>query len=749
MIAALPLALFVSAPPDWPAAVEAALERAGDNRAEIEAALTGADPRHEAGLLFLVEHMPEPDLRTLDAAFLLENAALAYAARDAAPWELDDALFLDYVLPYAQVNETRERWRPDFAERFRERVAECETPGEAAQVLNRTLFGELGVRYSTGRRRPDQSPSESIEIGMASCTGLSILLADACRAVGVPARLAGTPNWADKRGNHTWVEVWDDGWHFVGAAEPSDEGLDHGWFAGDAARAVPGSREHGIFATSWRRTGASFPMVWARDVDWVPAVDVTDRYVPAERRAASPKLYVDVVDGADRRVAARVELVDAGLAGTSSDESRDTNDALTFAPAPGVYTVRASLDGRSAEERVELGAESVRVRLVLSPADGLDAALRARFADGTPVPERFDALLVADPAAVRARAWEAYRAAPEHAALRADVEADRVREGGHESPYTLREVGERPADGWGLVIAMHGGGGVPKEVNDSQWRVMQRYYRDQEPGGYLYLALRAPTDEWNGFYTGYAYPLVATLIRQLVLFREVDPDRVYLIGYSHGGYGAFAIGPQMPDRFAAIHSSAAAPTDGQTSALNLRNTRMTYMIGERDNAYGRLERCRRFDETIAGLRGERDDVFPVELLYREGHGHGGLPDRDHLASMLPHRRDPLPRELSWEPLGGAVRDHFWLSLEGPATGQRVDARLEGNRVELDGANVERVTLWLDERLVDLAQPLVVGVGERVVERALRPRLETLCESLERRGDPRLAFGVRIDVGLAR
>ena len=67
-------------------------------------------------------------------------------------------------------------------------------------------FGQLSVKYSTARKRANQSPKESIEQGLASCTGLSILLADACRSVGVPARLAGIPSWKNKNGNHTWVE---------------------------------------------------------------------------------------------------------------------------------------------------------------------------------------------------------------------------------------------------------------------------------------------------------------------------------------------------------------------------------------------------------------------------------------------------------------------------------------------------------------------------------------------------------------
>ena len=52
--------------------------------------------------------------------------------------------------------------------------------------------------------------------------GVSILLADALRSAGIPARVAGTPAWNGKteNGNHNWVEVYDHRsltWHFIEA----------------------------------------------------------------------------------------------------------------------------------------------------------------------------------------------------------------------------------------------------------------------------------------------------------------------------------------------------------------------------------------------------------------------------------------------------------------------------------------------------------------------------------------------------
>src|SRR5262249_16681844 len=74
---------------------------------------------------------------------------------------------------------------------------------------------------------------------------------------------------------------------------------------------------------------------------------------------------------------------------------------------------------------------------------------------------------------VRQTVWRAYAGSKLHAELKADFEKKQVRNGPHLSAYTVKQVGKKPAAGWPLVIAMHGGGNTPKSVNDSQWKIMQ------------------------------------------------------------------------------------------------------------------------------------------------------------------------------------------------------------------------------------------------------------------------------------
>lgn len=775
--------------PWWSARAQQTLITAGTNRAELQGALKNVPKGQRPLMEFLVENMPERDAQTLRADYLLQNVALAQEALHTAPWResIPREIFLNDVLPYASLNERRDDWRQKLREISLPLVADCKTPGEAAQRLNQKLFPLLKVRYSTERKRADQCPTESMASGKATCTGLSILLVDACRSVGVPARVVGTPMWSNMRGNHTWVEIWDGDWHFAGAAEPDNKGLDRGWFAHDASQARKDVPQHAIYASSFKSTGVSFPLVWAPEITWVAAVNVTDRYTPKAKPTASNqvRLLVKVLDApGGKRVAAAVTVSQTnGTAlgrGTSKDESADLNDLLAFPVAPRhPLRVSAKVGERTVSREVVVGTNAQEVVVltlsdtlsflmpsmacyaplpVLSPlkasdATKLDGALKDYFTAGAEHQAQWkftpalDRLLKENEPAVRQAVWKAYRSAPVHDAMKADFDAKQVRFDKHLSPFTVKTVGKRPTNGWALFIAMHGGGGAPKQVNDSQWKVMQSYYRDHpEAGGYLYVALRAPNDTWNGFYDSYVYPLVANLIREFLLFGDVDANKVFLMGYSHGGYGAFAIGPKMPDRFAAIHASAAAPTEGETTLKTLRNTVFTAMIGEKDTMYGRIERNRKFAAELEKLRGERTDVFPVHVEIKEGFGHGGLPDRDKVKAMYPAVRNPVPRELTWQMTDKVITDFFWLRVPEPTRKQEVWASCRDNRVVVTAnSNVTAVTVFFDNRLVDFNRPVDIELNGSTTTHRVEPRLRTLCETLVRRGDIELAFTGRLEV----
>lgn len=339
---------YAGVPEKYHVLLDKAFEKAGNNAVELEKALKDAPENQKEGMAFLIAYMPERDLQSLKADFLLENTAYAYQAREQFPWAkaIPDSIFLNEVLPYVSLNEKRESWRKEFYERFSKYVAKCTNIFEAIDSVNRNIRDEVVVDYNTKREKPDQAPFESMRQHMASCTGLSILLTDAFRAVGIPSRVAGTPNWHDERGNHNWTEVWADGkWYFTEYYFPGQ--LDNAWFFADAGQAVKNNPDKAIYASSFKPTGISFPLVWDENIRYVYAENVTDRYTDLYQKHYSAiakdgdHVALRVMAFKDKkhdkqsedRVATNLDVFHGKLqmgGGRTAGPTQDMNDVLTF-----------------------------------------------------------------------------------------------------------------------------------------------------------------------------------------------------------------------------------------------------------------------------------------------------------------------------------------------------------------------------------------------------------------------------------
>lgn len=365
--------------------LDKALVTAGNNAIELQTALEKAPAEQKEGMAFLISYMPERDLKELKADFLLENSAYAYKARDQFSWakQIPDSIFFNEVLPYVSLNEKRENWRKEFFDRFSKYVVNCSDIFEAIDSINQNVRDEVLVDYSTKRKKPDQAPFESMEQHLASCTGLSIILTDAFRAVGIPSRVAGTPNWHDERGNHNWTEVWANGkWYFTEYYFPGQ--LDNAWFFADAGKAIKNDREKAIYASSFKPTGISFPLVWDENIKYVAAENVTDRYTELYRKHLASistdgnhvSLRVMAFKNknqdkeSDDRVAVNLDIFEDSKqmgGGRTSGPTQDMNDVLTFALEKNkTYTIKyADSKGKLQEVKVKLDDKSSEVKIYM------------------------------------------------------------------------------------------------------------------------------------------------------------------------------------------------------------------------------------------------------------------------------------------------------------------------------------------------------------------------------------------------
>jgi hypothetical protein len=246
---------YPNIPENYHTLLDSAFVKAEKNAPEILKALTDAPDNQKEGMAFIISYMPKRDLTSLSSSFLLENAEYAYKAREMFPWckSLPDSIFFNEVLPYTNVAETRDPWRKDFFERFSKYVADKENLNDAIFAIAKPINKEVNVEYNVKRSIVDSSPKEAMAENMATCTGLSIILTDAFRAVGIPSRLAGTPMWTNMKGNHTWTEVWiDNQWNFI---EYYPDALNKSWFLNAAGKADPNNPLHWIYAVSYKPTG--------------------------------------------------------------------------------------------------------------------------------------------------------------------------------------------------------------------------------------------------------------------------------------------------------------------------------------------------------------------------------------------------------------------------------------------------------------------------------------------------------------
>lgn len=702
---------------------------------------------------FLVDNMPAGDRATLGCDFLMENLGLAMKARQEFPWakSVPERIYFNDVLPYASLDEPRDPWRAQFYAMGSEIVRGCTNATQAAQALNRELFNRIKVHYNLGRKRNNQSPAESIEQGKATCTGLSIILVDACRAVGIPARIAGVPQWAQMEGNHTWVEIWDGEWYFTGADEYDKNGLNRGWFNNDAAKTARSSNPlNQVWATSWRHTGAYFPLAWDLDSREVPGINVSPRYAALAAPTNAPVVGVHVrlreQDGGSR-LPATVELRSADDQLLGRDHTRagtaDLNDMpeFTLPDDSSSVTFRFIREGEAREKTVPcvMCMKSHTLDFAWNELTPVPAALLAaeKWA-GQPAAERgappTEAFSRDAAGRLVAFAWKDLTK-ERAASAEAEVAAKKIVLHDKTLKWLEKTFGDAPFGQRTLWITLHGGGEGTEEENDRNWHGY--FGRYEFPPGSINVAPRAPANTWDMWHVPWVDDLFDRLIADFVLRRGVDPNRVYLIGYSAGGDGVYQLAPRLSDRFAAATMCAGHPN--KVTPEGLRNLPFFLYMGGADAAYNRNTVVREFSAKMDVLEAGDPAGYQHRLTVYPGLPHN-MQNREAEAipRMAACTRVPWPRRVVWKQDDVTHTRFYWL--ERPANEvepyQVYAARVDGQTITLETPAGGDATLRLSDSLLDLDQPVRVVAGGKTVFDGRVPRsFAAIIQSLREREDP--------------
>ncbi|MCE9555496.1 MAG: alpha/beta hydrolase [Planctomycetes bacterium] len=353
----------------------------------------------------------------------------------------------------------------------------------------------------------------------------------------------------------------------------------------------------------------------------------------------------------------------------------------------------------------------------------------------------------------------------------------------------------KPQQSTGLIVFMHGGGRTTSR------RAPAVFMDFPEPDGpkidmafgdvfaaseMIAVGPSAPWDESTPYRwcVEEADAYLADVILECKSRFNIDPDRVVLMGHSMGGFGAFHQIQRSPDRYAAVISSSGAWSLGYLPTL--RGTPICFLNGVHDARpgvrwhYTDVEYGRQTHTLLTALN--LDHQY-IEHDGKHSIGYNRRQIVDYLSSIRRTRRDPYyPHIALATPTGFrsdhrfAVTDNRWLTLNEAEPGEirydelrsngaddfddwrlthrttkrhgaAIEAVNEGNnRITLTTHNVRRLTIWLHPRMIDVKQPVQIGVNGRMLKSVpVQMSLATALESYERRQDWGLIYPAKVDI----
>jgi hypothetical protein len=236
------------------------------------------------------------------------------------------------------------------------------------------------------------------------------------------------------------------------------------------------------------------------------------------------------------------------------------------------------------------------------------------------------------------------------------------------------------------------------------------------------------------------------LIESFIALEGVDPNRVYLLGYSAGGDGVYQLAPRLADRFAGAAMMAGHPNE--TRPDGLAALPFALHMGALDSAYERNAVAASWQAQLAALAAAQPGSYPHQVVLHPEKGHWmDRADAAALPWLASHTRNTSPRHLVWLQDDVTHDRSYWLASPAPIPGTRIEARCTGQRIELTTApDPQPLRLLLNDSLLDLDLPIEVHLNGTLVHQGpLERTIAALLDSLSTRADPHLLFSAAFEL----
>jgi len=348
----------------------------------------------------------------------------------------------------------------------------------------------------------------------------------------------------------------------------------------------------------------------------------------------------------------------------------------------------------------------------------------------------------------------------------------------------------------GMVIQLHGGGGGDSQPRAGKYALETQLYMMQDllrGGDFITVCPSTPPMAPNKFSFPESEIHFRCIIEEYSTRYAIDPNRIYLMGASMGGFGCWWEAFRQPDRFAII-----APMMGSWFTAYwpvLRGTMLYNISGAFDGLdrhggsthvdYARYAHRRLTELAIPHIDAEapaghaRTCARPqIEALFELIKITRRDPYYPHICAVSPFifsRHWRKPQHVRRYP---AQPHNRWISIleigeggipvECPARNRRrifapetrimkagaVDARnLGGNRFSVRTTNVKRFALWLHPKMgVDFAKPIEIELIQMRVDPQTQKEVESRRRTIRCTTRPSLSamlqyLGDRRDYGL--
>lgn len=350
--------------------------------------------------------------------------------------------------------------------------------------------------------------------------------------------------------------------------------------------------------------------------------------------------------------------------------------------------------------------------------------------------------------------------------------------------YGMKIIGEPGEDGYPLYIALHGGGqGDTPDLNDQQWEHMGIYYAEGVKSG-IYVNPRGIRDTWDCHGNPESYYFYDRLITNMIAFKNVDPNRVYLMGFSAGGDGVYMITPKMADRFAAVHMSAGHPNG--ISLINLFNTPIQLQVGMNDDAFDRNHVTVEYEQYLDRLEKESNENGMNETAKEYKHNcfvhidkphnfldHGfvdqkviadnaewlksgkiteKLADTNAVHFLEKYVRNPLPEHIIWDLTCRAdyriYKNFYWLSIDETVKEGVIDANIRNNDIYIlpETTVKEGFKVLVNEKMININKPVVVHYPDGEIKKtSIEVSFDLMKKTMEQSGDYNYSFIDEIDI----